>query len=296
MSPIKIGFLGFGEVASTLSKPLREHGAQVAAYDILLSQEGGKAILQRRAQDPGIVFLSLPALISHADYLLSTVTTQMATQVAQECAPYLKPGQVYLDLNSTSPAVKITISQIVEATGADFVEGAILGAVGISGARTAILTAGARGKEVAERLTSLGLRVSYYRPEIGKASLFKMLRSIFSKGVEALLLEMLLAGKRAGIARDLWREINELLSQNRFEQVAANWIQSHAVAYERRYHEMVQVSETMREIGVEPVMTAGTIAFFRRSLRLDWETAFREKPTSMDQVIDFLVEQLQSEV
>ena len=32
-----------------------------------------------------------------------------------------------LDLNSTSPAVKIAISQVVQAIGTDFVEGAILG-------------------------------------------------------------------------------------------------------------------------------------------------------------------------
>jgi len=55
---------------------------------------------------------------------------------------------------------------------------------------------------------------------------------------------------------------------------------------------MVQVAETMRELGVEPVMTAGTEAFFRRSLSLGLREAFPEKPDSMQEVIDFIEQRL----
>ena len=36
--------------------------------------------------------------------------------------------------------------------------------------------------------------------------MFKMLRSVFSKGMEALLIEFLVAAERAGIRADLWAE------------------------------------------------------------------------------------------
>ena len=292
MSTVTIGFLGFGQVASTFSQPMAEHGVQVTAYDILLQQDTGIEILQERARTQAIRFRPLEEMVKSADYVLSTVTTQVAQEVAGECLPYLRPGQVYVDLNSTAPSVKVEIAQIVAPSGADFVEGAILGAVGAAGVRTRILVGGQKGRAAAETLTRLGLSVSHYSQEIGKASTFKMLRSIFSKGVEALLIEFLIAGKMAGIQDDLWQEIIELLHRDPFERVASNWVCTHATAYERRYHEMVQVVSTMREIGVEPLMTASTEAFFKRSLSLSLGDAFPEKPETMELAIDIMTEHL----
>ena len=292
MSSVKVGFIGFGEVASIFSKPMREKGAEVVVYDVLLSQDKGREILEERVRTGGIQFRPLPEVVENADYVLSTVTTQAAKDAAKECSAYLKAGQIYVDLNSMAPSLKVEVGEIIRTSGADFVEGAILGAVGATGAGTHILVGGERGREVAETLTRLGLHVSYYSPEIGKASMFKMLRSIFSKGLEALILELLIAGKRAGLEKDLWKDIADFMTRNPFDRVAPNWVRTHAVAYERRYHEMVQVAETMRELGVEPVMTSGTEAFFRRSLSLGLKDGFPEKPSSMGAVIDFMEKRL----
>ena len=292
MSSLRVGFIGFGEVASVLSKPLCEGGADVRAYDVLLLKAGGQEILEGRALTKGIQFCPLAELVQDVDYVLSTATTQVASQVAQECAAGLKQSQVYVDLNSTSPAIKVEIGRIIGASGADFVEGAILGAIGATGSRTHILTGGARGEEVTERLSQLGLRLSFYSPEIGKASMFKMLRSIFAKGLEAVILELLIAGKRAGIDKDLWQDICEFMSDRPFEQIAANWVQSHGRAHERKYYEMRQVAETMRHIGVSPVMTLATEALFERSRSLGFGEAFAKKADSIDQVVSFMEERL----
>lgn len=292
MTPVRIGFIGFGEVGSAFSKAMREKGAEILVYDILLSQKGGLETIQKRFQAEGIQIGSLGEVVTNSHYVLSSVTTQAAKDVAKACAEYLKPGQVYVDLNSTSPPVKIEVCKIIEPSGADFVEGAILGAVGATGSRTRILTAGEKGQEIAETLNKLGLNVSFYSLEIGKASMFKMLRSVFSKGLENLILELLIAGKRAGMEKDLWDAVVHFMAENPFDRVASNWIQTHAVACERRYHEMVQVVETMREIGVEPIMTCGTEAFFKRSLSLGLKEAFPEKPSSLDEVVDFMEKRL----
>ncbi|MGE5551626.1 MAG: DUF1932 domain-containing protein [Bacteroidota bacterium] len=288
----RIGFVGFGEVASSFTPPMKKQGATIAVYDILLSQPGGREILQGRVKTEGITFAPLEEVIKHSEYILSTVTTQVARKVAAECAQHLRAGQVFLDLNSCSPSVKAEIARIIEPSGAGFVEGAILGAVGATGAQTQVLLGGTRGREAAETLSQLGLKVAFYSPEVGKASTFKMLRSIFSKGLEALILELLVAGKRAGMEMDLWRDIVDLMTKNPFDRVASNWVQTHAVAYERRYHEMRQVVETMREIGVEPVMTAGTEAFFARALSMGLNEAFPVKPESVEAVVDYMEQRL----
>jgi 3-hydroxyisobutyrate dehydrogenase-like beta-hydroxyacid dehydrogenase len=283
-----IGFIGFGEVASTFSKAMAEKGGTILVYDVLLSQEGGEEVIRGRIQADGIHVRPLAKMLARSEYVLSTVTTQVAREVARTCAPHLRPGQVYVDLNSTSPAVKVEISQIIEPSGAHFVEGAILGAVGATGAQTRLLVAGEKGEEVAKALNALGLNAAFYSLDIGRPSTFKMLRSIFSKGLEALMLEMMIAGRRAGIEEDLWADITEFMAGNPFERVAANWIQTHAVAHKRRYHEMVQVIETMREIEVEPIMTSATEAFFKRSLSLGLDQTFEHKPDTVQAVVDYL--------
>ena len=288
MSSVKIAFIGFGEVASVFSKEMSNKGAEIRVYDILITQKNGLEIIRSRILNNNIQINSLKEVIINSDYIISTVHSQFAKNVAKECAQYLKPNNIYIDLNSTSPFVKIEISRIIESSKVDFVEGAILGAVGITGPKTHALTTGGKGKEVAEIFTNLGLNFSYYSPEIGKASMFKMLRSIFSKGIEAILLEFLIAGKKAGMEKDLWKDIISFLSEKSFDKIAANWMQTHALAYERRYHEITQVVETMKKLGIEPIMTSGTEAFFRRSLSLGLKENFLKKPDSFEEVIDFM--------
>jgi len=288
MPSIKIGFIGFGEAASIFSKEMSNKGAEIRVYDILITQKNGLEIIRSRILNNNIQINFLKEVIIKSDYILSTVPSQFAKNVAKECAEHLKPNKIYVDLNSTSPFVKIEIGRIIESSKAYFVEGAILGAVGITGPKTHALTTGEKGKEVAEIFTNLGLNFSYYSPEIGKASMFKMLRSIFSKGIEAMLLEFLIAGKKAGIEKDLWDDITDFMSKKPFDQIAANWIKTHVIAYERRYHEITQVIETMKELGIEPIMTSGTEAFFRRSLSLELKENFLKKPDSFEEVIDFM--------
>lgn len=272
--PPRIGFIGFGEVAAVFSQALQEHGAEVWAHDVLLERAEGPAKLRARDRSGGVRFVALAEMLRSVDCVLSTVTTSVAVAAARGAAAHLGAGKVYVDLNATAPAIKLEVAGIVSAAGSAFVEGAILGAIGVTGAKTKILLGGERAEEVAARLTSLGLNTVFYSREIGRASAFKLLRSVFSKGMEALLIEYLVAGERAGIQEDLWKEIVELFAANSFERVAANWIATHATAHERRYHEVVQVSAELRALGVDPVVTAGTEEFFRRSCALNLKQAF----------------------
>jgi 3-hydroxyisobutyrate dehydrogenase-like beta-hydroxyacid dehydrogenase len=193
-----------------------------------------------------------------------------------------------VDLNATSPAVKQAIAKVVLPTGAHFVEGAILTAVGVTGARTRILIGDREGPASAQTLFQLGLNAAHYSREIGRASAFKLLRSVFSKGVEALLIEFLVAGRRAGLQEDLWREVVDLFAQNGFERVAENWIRTHGTAHERRYHEVVQVAEEMRALGLDPVMTEATEALFKRSIDSNLKERFADTAPTVGTVIEAL--------
>ena len=283
-----IGFLGFGEVASRFAAGPQRHGVRVAAYDILFDSTGGISKLKARAGDSPVEFVSLRDLLAGAELILSTVTTDVALDAAKACAAHLNAGHIFVDLNATSPSVKRAIAETVAPSGATFIEGAILGAIGVTGAQTRVLVCGGRGASVAERLSGLGLNVVFYGTEIGRASTFKLLRSVFSKGIEALLLESLLAARRAGVGDDVWREIVETLDERPFAEVGGNWMRTHGNAHARRYHEMVQVEALLRDLGVEPLLTAATTAFFERSTRLGLSRALQSNPGSFEEVITAL--------
>lgn len=289
-----IGFLGFGEVAAHFAAALREAGAEVNAFDVLLDRPGGREKLAARARGAPPRFAPLPEMLARADVVLSTVTTDVALQAARSCVPHLRSRQLYVDLNATSPAMKREIATVVDNTGADFVEGAILSAVGVAGAKAKVLVCGARAAEAAKRLSALGLDVHDYGPEIGKASSFKMIRSVFSKGIEALLLESLLAARRAGVEADLWREIVSTIDAASFEDVGGNWIRTHGSAHERRWHEMVDVRAMLADLGLDAPMTEATVAIFERSTRVRLRDAFPSPVSSTSAVIDALDARIRS--
>ena len=285
---MRIAFVGFGEVASAFCGALAARGAEIAAYDIVLDQAKGDESLKARAGATAVAFRALPEALRGAHYVLSTVTTSVARDAARECARYLDAGQTYVDLNATEPAVKEEIARIVAACGAEFVEGALLGAVGVTGAKTEILLGGPHARRAERELAGqLGLNARFYSDEIGKASMFKMLRSVFSKGMEALLIEFLVAGERAGIREDLWAEVTALFANQPFDKVAANWVRTHAGAHARRYQEVKQVARVLQELGIEPTITAATQSFFQRSGQLGLAPA-----QTADDVIRFFNERL----
>jgi 3-hydroxyisobutyrate dehydrogenase-like beta-hydroxyacid dehydrogenase len=285
MSSMNIGFIGFGEVGSTFSGVFVEHDIKVRIYDVLQEESKGEEIIRSRIPSPEIELTQLSDLVESSDVIFSTVTTQVALDVAISVEKHLSPNKTYIDLNSTSPVVKRDIGKIIDRAGAEYIEGAILGAVGASGESTRILLSGHTAKEVATILKSSGLNTTFFSQEIGKASQFKMLRSIFSKGVEALLLEMMVAGYRAEIDQELWRDINSFMDSHPFEDIASNWISSHGVAYERRYFEMIQVVETVQDLGVNPLMSSATVSLFKRSMDTELGNYFKKKPDNHMKVI-----------
>jgi len=278
----KIGFVGFGEVGRTFARAMRTTGAVVYYFDT-----------QDKDPEEGIVSLPFQDLFRKCDVILSTVTTHVAEEVAEKATPCLSSEKTYADMNSTSASVKKRIAQIIEPSHASFIEGAILSAVGEMGHKASILVSGEKAEEFSKWMNQLGLpNVKYFSPGIGEASQVKMIRSVFSKGVECLLLEMLTAGKRAGIADYLWKDIVDFMTKNSFEKVAENWIRTHPQACERRYHEMVQVVGTLEEMNIDPVMTRGTRDFLERSCRMGLRQRFPTKPECFWDVPSRLEEEL----
>jgi 3-hydroxyisobutyrate dehydrogenase-like beta-hydroxyacid dehydrogenase len=289
----RFGLIGHGSVGSVFARLLREREAGVISYDILLDREDTAARMRKQILADGARPGTLEEAIRESEYVLAIAPPQACRDVAVRASGYLQASQVYCDFASTSPSVKREVAAIVIASGAQFVEGAILGAVDASLACPAILLGGTGAEAAAGILNHYGLRTRLYSLDVGRASAFKMIRSVFSKGMEALLIETLLSARRADLLDEVWDEIRTTLGPDRMERTLKTWIRSHAISSERRYCEILEVKRFMEELKLEPILTRATADVFHRSNELGMPGAFEREPAHFTDVIDYLDRRLE---
>ena len=104
-----IGLIGYGEVGKIFCTGLKAKPGieSVSAWDLKFTD----AALQKKEQDhaaqAGVAACrSMQAVCAQADWLISAVTASNTLAVAQEAAKFIKPGTLFLDLNSASPGTK----------------------------------------------------------------------------------------------------------------------------------------------------------------------------------------------
>jgi len=251
-----IGFIGFGEAAHVLAKGLRDAGAQVFAWDIDLDDTARRHRVEARAGDAGVdLTTGLSDLAGRCDVLLSAVVSSAAVTAAESAAPQLERRHLYLDLNSTSPQVKQKVGRIVSRTGARFVEGAVMASVPKLGLKVPILLCGEAAGDASLALARYGMNLEDFGPEIGRASAVKMFRSIVVKGLEALLLECALGAERYGVTERVLDYVEAGYPGLDWNRLTHFLLGRTAIHGERRGHEMLEVADTLRSLGIEPLMS-----------------------------------------
>ncbi|MEL0210198.1 MAG: DUF1932 domain-containing protein [Novosphingobium sp.] len=137
---------------------------------------------------------------------------------------------------------------------------AVLAPVNPARMNVPLLISGSHAAEAEARLRAAGFaRTRVVGNEIGRASAIKMIRSIMVKGIEALTAEMMLAASKAGV-------VDEVLSSLDGSEKPQSWFERAEYNVERmtthglrRAAEMEESCKTLESLGVEPVMTSGTV-------------------------------------
>lgn len=265
---LSVGVVGFGEVAGMLSTQLVSCGVPVYVYDVNQRRKGGMAKLKKRDGADLVSFLSIEEVAARSDILISTVPPGEALAAAREAISHLCSDTFYVDLASVGSQTKREIDGLMVGAGLRFVEGVILEAVSIARTRARILLCGPYAGELALTLRSWGLNAEDFGTEIGRASNLKMVRSIVMKGIEAILVEALTTARRKNLDHDLWATLSDVFDRYGFEKIALTLILSHCAAARRRYAEMSDVVDTIREAGIKPIVSDGVLELFRRSAEL----------------------------
>jgi len=262
----KIAMVGFGEAGSILGADLAAGGREVVTYDILLDAQPTRAAMLEKARRARVRTAdSFDAAVQGADLVVSAVTAASSADVARNASKALRAGQIFLDINSCSPATKRSNAQDVQSSGADYVEAAVMAPVPPQRLKVPMLLGGARAAELAPVLSALGLNATPISEQIGVASAVKMCRSVVIKGLEALTLESMLAARRFGAEKEVLASLQGTFPQMGWQDNLPDYLVSRAAEHgRRRAAEMREVAHTLEDVGIEPTMALATAA------RQDW--------------------------
>jgi len=271
----RISFIGFGEAGQAMASGLREGGLeQVAAWDILFPQAEG-AKLKAAGDTMGVRLATSAAdAVADADMVIAAVTAASSLEAAQSVAPHLAGNPYYLDVNSVSPGRKQATAKLLDGK-ARYVDVAIIAPIHPKRHKTPLLIAGPYAEGIAPLLREMEMTLKVVPGETGKAAAIKMIRSVMIKGLEALTLECFLAAERAGLVDEVAVSMQNNYPTLDFGKIADYNIERMASHGERRAAEMEESCVTLRELGIDPAMTEGTVRRQREMGRIGKAEAVR---------------------
>jgi 3-hydroxyisobutyrate dehydrogenase-like beta-hydroxyacid dehydrogenase len=255
-----LSFIGFGEAGQAIAAGLRDACTveKIAAWDLLFPQaEGGK--LKAAADTIGVRCASSAAdAVRDADMIISAVTAASSVDAADSVKAHLAGRPFFLDVNSVSPGRKQDTAKLL-ADAARYVDVAVLAPIYPARHQTPLLLAGPHAEAIAPTLAALGMHANIAGPETGAAAAIKMVRSVMIKGIEALTMECFLAAARAGVIDEVAASMKNNYPGLDWTKVVPYNLERMASHGERRAAEMEEVADTLRELGVEPLMATATV-------------------------------------
>ena len=249
---MRVAVLGLGEAGRIYAVELAELGSIVVATDPLVN-----------SAPPGVSLApDIPAAVGEAEIVLSLVGGGAAASALDTALPAMQPEGVYADLNTLAPDEKRRLAARAAERGIPFVDVAVLAPVPRAGLRTPLALSGTGTERLRSFLELLQVPTTDAGADAGGAAGLKLLRSVFMKGLAALIFEAVTAAREAGaeewvtgqIASELGPD-GDALVQRLLEGTPA-----HAV---RREAEMRDARAFLETLGAAHPMTDGTIAWLQ---------------------------------
>jgi len=250
-------FVGFGELTAVWVEGLRGRpGLEVRVYARPRPDSASARELRDRAHDAGIeLHRDMAGALAGADVVLACVPSHSAVEVAEACMRDLAAGTLYVDPTPADPETKRALSRRMHEREIAYVDVALLGTVVVSGLELPMIAAGPGAARWTDVGSGLGMRISPIEGEAGRATAIKLIRSVYMKGRDALVLEMLVAARRLGVERDVIRSIAGPGEGVPFEALANRVMGALSVHAARRADELAASARELGAVGVEPLVT-----------------------------------------
>lgn len=258
-----IALIGLGEEALLLANTLGTTESQLIGFDVNVP-----------ARCPVEIAPSLADAVAEADVVLSLNTPMSALRVAEQAAPHLKSGALFVDANPLTPSVKKKLYGFFP--GSSFVDLAIMGSLTQEGMNVTISVSGPGAATFMELLGSTASHLDYVSDIAGDAAARNLLRSFFSKAATAAVIDTLWAAETLGQEEWAWSEIQKTFTSLDAEAVQ-HLISETAKNFKRNQVELMDVVELFTESGYESTLAA-PIQFNYGRIMHNKKIPFAEEP------------------
>ena len=261
---MNIAIIGAGEVGRTYAEAVAEQSVHTA---ILCDPYPGDQTL-RFVREAGLeLHRQAGTWLAGTDRVWLCVTGDVALSACRELLSHLRPATVIVDLTTAAPADKQTAFHLAAEQHIRYVDAVILGAIALTGATTPLLAAGPAGEEAMRDFAGLGAPVRVLpqaRP--CDAAALKLLRTILTKGLEALAVECLVAAEKQGIRTELYEAMSDVDAAG-FTGFLDMLVRTHVQHSERRWHEVQRAEAQLTSLGLPATMLSASQEVFARTTR-----------------------------
>ncbi|WP_434774406.1 NAD(P)-binding domain-containing protein [Pseudomonas oryzihabitans] len=281
---MKIAIIGAGEVGLTYANPWVAAGHELILCDLKPSPRA-----QDFAKEHGLaLFTSIEEAVPDCDIVVSCVFGTVSLQVAEQALAPMQAGALFIDMTTADPQQIRQAAAIAAERAIPYVDVAILGAIALTQARTNLLGAGVGLERAVALFAEAGAPLKPVEGgAAGDAAALKILRSVFTKGLEALTIECFMAAEKQGITEQLHDALSDI-DQASLRDFLGALIRTHVVHAPRRLKEVEEAERQLRVAEMPVAVLPGVREVFARtSDQLAKEPLETASPT-LDQAFDWL--------
>jgi 3-hydroxyisobutyrate dehydrogenase-like beta-hydroxyacid dehydrogenase len=254
---MKIGFLHPGSMGVSIAASAISSG-----HEALWASGGRSAATVSRAGEHGLRdVLTVSELCNQCDIICSICPPAAAEHVARSVADARFSG-IYMDGNAISPERMKSVAKIAGDSGADVVDGAIIGPPAWKAGRTHLHLSGPSRQKVAACFEGSLVIAGIMSDKIGEASALKMCYAALTKGTAALLCGILATADELGV-RDALNRQWEMDANGRAQEREATVCGVTTKAW-RWVDEMEEISRTFTAAGQPGGFHQASADIFRR--------------------------------
>lgn len=256
---MNIGFIGYGEVGKEMSKGLSNYGVDnIFAYDPLLTDTKPENL----SKNTKLTYFQDATELSkqRMNILFVAVPASKAVEAWSEISETINKETILVDLTTASSKEKNNINKIMEEKGMNILDAAILGALKVYQNTVPILVSGKHANNLIYATQKIGMNITKLNENVGDATNFKYVRSIFTKGLSALLYEVMESAETLDIEQEIYHSITDTMDKDDFGEIINRYIKSNVNHSKRREKEMKNASDFMKSNNIKTYMTDATIS------------------------------------
>lgn len=257
-----IAIIGLGEVGRAYA-----HALHAAGHTLQVCNARAGAAAQAAADALGLPLHLAPGeWLRNCDWVLLCVIGTAAPQVVAQCTPWAAPHATLCDLTTASPQTKRASAALAHQHGLHYLDVAIMGAVALGQHATPLLVAGDGAAAFQAWMGGAGGRVQVIDTgAAGDAIALKILRSTFTKGLEALSVELLMTAERQGVRDKLYAQLQDI-DDTPLRAFIDMLVRTHVVHAKRRAFEVQEATAEMANQGIPSLVLPGVGQRFAKTM------------------------------